>query len=201
MSQTQETTGLRNDARSDSKSGSEHSDQNIESVVALHRREWETVSQSQRRVERIGQLLGRPAFLGALLAAVSAWLLCNGFARVFGVAPSDPPPFAWLHLAMTFTALLTTAIVLIAQTRQTRFEQHYAHLDLQVNLLTEQKVTKLIHLLEELRRDLPMVRDRHDPQAQALQEQTDPVRLMSAIDEVGLTSVAETVPGKADDSR
>jgi uncharacterized membrane protein len=38
-----------------------------------------------------------------------------------------------------------------------------AHLDLQINLLTEQKVTKLIRLLEELRADMPGVRTRHDP--------------------------------------
>ena len=63
--------------------------------------------------------------------------------------------------------------------------------DLQVNLLTEQKVTKLIHLLEELRRDLPIVRDRHDPQATAMQEGADTDEVVSALREVGLTSDAE----------
>ena len=58
----------------------------------------------------------------------------------------------------------------------------------QVNLLTEQKVTKLIHLIEELRRDMPMVRDRHDPQSKALQERTDPLKVLSAIEERGLTA-------------
>ena len=57
-------------------------------------------------------------------------------------------------------ALVTTTIVLIAQNRQSRLEQQHTHLGLQVNLLTEQKVTKLIHLIEELRKDMPMVRDR-----------------------------------------
>jgi uncharacterized membrane protein len=85
-------------------------------------------------------------------------------------------------------ALVTTTVVLIAQNRQTRFEQQRAHLDLQVNLLTEQKVTKVIHLLEELRRDLPMVKDRHDPQAAGMQERADTAQLASALDQVGLTN-------------
>jgi uncharacterized membrane protein len=76
---------------------------------------------------------------------------------------------------------------LIAQNQQATLEQQRAHLDLQVNLLTEQKVTKLIHLLEELRRDLPMVHDRHVPQAAAMQERADAGQMASAIENVGLT--------------
>jgi uncharacterized membrane protein len=85
-------------------------------------------------------------------------------------------------------ALITTTIVLIAQNRQTKREQQHAHLDLQVNMLTEQKVTKLIHLMEELRRDLPMVRDRHDAQAMVMQEWADTAQVLTAIEEGGLTT-------------
>ena len=87
-------------------------------------------------------------------------------------------------------ALLMTAIVLIAQNRQTKLEQQHTHLGLQVNLLTEQKVTKLIHLLEELRRDLPMVHDRHDPQVAVLRESPDASEMLSAIAQGGLTDAA-----------
>lgn len=48
-----------------------------------------------------------------------------------------------------------------------------AHLDLKVTLLTGQKAAKLIDLLEELRRDLPNVRNRHDPEAAAHQGHTE----------------------------
>jgi uncharacterized membrane protein len=85
-------------------------------------------------------------------------------------------------------------VVLIAQNREAKLEKQRAHLDLQVNLLTEQKVTKLIHLLEELRRDLPMVRDRHDPEAAVLQQRTDTAQVLSAIEDFG---VANEVKGAA----
>jgi len=172
-------------ADADSLSG--HIDQNIESIVAMQRREWESVSLSQRRVERLGRFIGRPAYLIALLVMVAAWVVYNSTAAKWGRKPFDAPPFEMLDGILSLVALITTTIVLIAQNRQAKLEQQHTHLALQVNLLTEQKVTKLIHLIEELRRDLPMVKDRHDPQATALQERADTARVASAIEEVGLT--------------
>lgn len=160
-------------------------------MVALQRREWDSTSASQRRFERISRLFARPAYLMGILLFSLAWIACNAIGAQFGVTPFDPPPFQWLELLLSFVALVTTTVVLIAQNRQARFEQQRAHLDLQVNLLTEQKVTKVIHLLEELRRDLPMVKDRHDPQAHEMQKRADTAQLASALDEVGLTSDPE----------
>jgi uncharacterized membrane protein len=86
---------------------------------------------------------------------------------------------------LTFAAVLTTTVVLIVQDRLTRMETQRSQLVLQLNLLTEQKVTKVIHLLEELRRDLPMVKDRHDPEAAALQQRTDTAHVLVALQTVG----------------
>jgi uncharacterized membrane protein len=170
---------------------SDHIDQNIESVVALRRREWQQTTPSQRRVERISRLVGRPAYLVGILVFVILWISVNVAARNLGRWTFDPPPFSILQGLLTLVALLTTTIVLIAQNRQTKLEQQHEHLDLQVNLLTEQKVSKLILLVEELRRDLPMVKDRHDPQAMAMQEAADTTQVLSAIQEVGLTNHME----------
>jgi uncharacterized membrane protein len=180
----------------DADSLSQHIDQNIEGVVALERREWESVSPSQRRVERISRFIGRPVYLVALLCVVAVWMAFNATARMWGLRPVDPPPFEMLNTATSLVALVTTTIVLIAQNRQAKLEQQHSHLDLQVNLLTEQKVTKLIHLIEELRRDLPMVRDRHDPQSAALQERTDTAQVVSKLEEGGLTQDSAASPAK-----
>jgi uncharacterized membrane protein len=164
---------------------SEHIDQNIESIVALQKREWESVGIAQRRVERVGRFLGRPFYLVALLSVVAVWVSLNliGWARIGW----DPPPFELLDGVMTLISLVTTTIILIAQNRQVKLEQQHTHLILQVSLLTEQKVTKLINLLEELRRDMPMVKDRHDAHADALQESADSARVLAALQEGGAT--------------
>src|SRR3984893_5424014 len=178
--------GLSDSAKGAASSLSDHIDQNIETMAALQRRETEMASASQRLVERMSRFIGRPVYLLGVVVFVVAWVATN-LGTPFGMASFDPPPFEMLDGILTFSALVTTTIVLIAQNRQARQEQQHRHLDLQLSLLTEQKVTKLIHLVEELRRDLPMVKDRDDPQATVLQEAADTAAVISAIDEIGLT--------------
>jgi len=84
---------------------------------------------------------------------------------------------------VSLAALLTATVVLINQNRLAKLEEQRAHLDLQVNLFTEQKVTKLISLMEELRRDLPGVNDRLDLKASALEQPTDPTAVLAALNE------------------
>ncbi len=95
-------------------------------------------------------------------------------------------------MLLTVAALATSTIVLITQQRQARLESQRAHLDLQVNLLTEQKVTKIIDLIEELRRDLPMVQDRDDPESAVLQKRTNTTQVLSALEDIGIRSKTGT---------
>jgi uncharacterized membrane protein len=165
----------------------DHIAQNIEAVVALQRREWDTVPPAQRRLERISRLVARPLYLVGILGFVLVWMGANEVISLAGGTPFDPLPYQLLEFLLSLVSLITMTVVLIAQNRQTRLEQQWAHLDLQVNLLTEQKVTKLIHLLEELRRDLPIVEDRHDAQAAALQQPATTADVVSALEKGGIT--------------
>lgn len=158
--------------------------QNIESILAFYTREEKKISHSQRALESISSFLGQPFFLGSILLFVALWMLVNIFAPYLGLAAFDPAPFFHgLQGVVGLGALLMATVVLIKQNRSAKLEEQRAHLDLQVNLLTEQKVTKIINLMEELRRDLPMVKDRHDAEAAAFQQPTDPHVVLAALDE------------------
>ena len=85
---------------------------------------------------------------------------------------------------MGLSALLTTIIVLITQSRQGKLAEQRAQLGLQLNLLAEQKIAKLIALVEELRRDLPEVHDRHDAEATAMEQSTHPHAILDALETV-----------------
>jgi uncharacterized membrane protein len=50
--------------------------------------------------------------------------------------------------------------------------------------LSEQKTAKVIELLEEFRRDNPLVRDRVDQEADAMAQPSDPQRVLDAIKEI-----------------
>ena len=157
--------------------------QNIVAILELDKREEENVSRPQRLVEAISGFVGQPIFLGCTIVFVALWIIVNVMAYRLGLPQFDPPPFFWLDGIVGLGALLTTTVVLIKQNRLAHFEEQRAHLALQVNLLTEQKTTKLIHLIEELRRDLPMVRDRHDPESEALKQPTIPHQVLATMEE------------------
>jgi uncharacterized membrane protein len=171
----------------------EHLDENIERVLEVQKREWEQRSPAQRRVEAISRIIGRPASLLVLLLFVFVWILVNhALAR-----PFDPYPYGLLDGVLTLGALLSTTVVLIAQTQQTRLEQQHTHIALQINLLTEQKVSKIIALLEELRGDLPVAKDRFDPQAASLKQGSDAVEVLTAIEAGGLLEPRSEDPAAA----
>jgi uncharacterized membrane protein len=158
--------------------------QNIEAVLDFYSREYQKISSSQRILERISHFLGQPIFLGIILFFVAFWILANVALRQFGMAEFDPEPYFWLQGVVGLGALLTATVVLSKQNRLTKLEEQRAHLDLKVMLLTEQKTAKLINLLEELRRDLPNVRNRHDPEAAELQQSMNPELVRGALNEV-----------------
>jgi uncharacterized membrane protein len=166
----------------------EHISQNIADIVELQQRETAGLGQAQRRLELIGRFIARPRYFVALFVLVGGWIAFNLSAPRWGLQQIDAAPFPWLQGVLTFVALLTSTVVLIAQRRQAKLSEQHAHLDLQINLLTEQKVTKVIHLIEELRGDLPMVQDREDPHASALKEKTDAAQVLSVLKTTDLGS-------------
>jgi len=80
---------------------------------------------------------------------------------------------------------------LIQQGRQEKLAEQRTQLSLQLSLLSEQKIAKLIALVEELRRDLPSVQDRIDPEAEVMQQATDPQQVLEVLEEVLIEELLE----------
>ena len=156
--------------------------QDVESVASIRARAEQRLDKHQRMMEVLTAALGRPRTVYVTLSIVVGWVAFNLVPpKLFGWQRIDPPPFFWLQGMVALSALLMTTLVLITANRQTRNAEERSHLDLQVNLLAEHKVAKLIALVEELRRDLPMVRDRIDREADAMQEAVDPNAMIEAL--------------------
>jgi len=154
---------------------------NIESIAQLQAEAERTTSNRQLLIERIAAFVGRPWTVIVLICGAAVWITLNEYLAHTGRAPIDEPPFFWLQGTLSLFAALVTTMVLVAQTRQRREAERRAHLELHVNLLAEQKATKIIGLLEELRRDMPQVHDRVDPEAEAFQEEIDPKAVDDAL--------------------
>jgi uncharacterized membrane protein len=113
---------------------------------------------------------------------VAGWLLLNVFLPQWGLPQFDSAPFDLLQLVLGIIALPMTIAILIKQERQEKLAEQRAQLSLQLNLLTEQKIAKLIALVEELRADIPDVKDRYDPEVEEMQQAADPQVVMNVLE-------------------
>ena len=156
--------------------------ENLEKVSQFAQREDAKRTILQRAIERVSLFFGEPRFLLTFLSTSVAWIVSDVSLHHLGYRYFDEPPFPLLQGIVTFIGVLITMAVLVRQNRLARVEEDRAHLELQVNLLAEQKTTKIIMLLEELRRDLPNVHDRHDQHAETLQAATNPDAVLDAIE-------------------
>jgi uncharacterized membrane protein len=173
---------------------------NIEAIVALHTSAERNVPRHQRVLETATTFLGRPAFLYISLLVVALWILPNVLPHL-GLPQFDPPPFDLLQLSLGIISLPMTIAVLIKQDRQEKLAEQRAQLSLQLNLLSEQKIAKLIALIEELRRDLPDVRNRYDPEAEVMKEAADPEMVMDTLEKSLAEELAELQKQEASDGQ
>jgi uncharacterized membrane protein len=155
-----------------------------ERIFSIRERAQGRLTPEQRLIELLTARLGRPVTVVVILAGVTVWILWNSFRRLMGAHAIDPPPFFWLQGAIGLGALVMTTMILITQNRQNREAEDRGHLDLEVNLWAEQKITKLIELIEELRVDLPDVRNRIDREAEAMKQPVDPHRVLEALERI-----------------
>ena len=171
--------------RRSSDSEGDQINQNIDAIVEFYAREELKISGPQRMLERISSFNAKPVYLALIMLLAVLWMLTNRALSQLGMPQLDPAPYFWLQGVVGLGALLTATVVVSKQERFAKLAQQREHLDLKVTLLTEQKVAKLIDLLEELRRDLPNVSNRHDPGAIALQHSMNASEVLAALDERG----------------
>lgn len=153
-----------------------------ERIFSIRERAQGRLTPEQRLIERLTARLGRPVTVVVILTVVSVWILWNSVGRLMGAHAVDPPPFFWLQGAVGLSALVMATMILITQNRQNREAEDRAHLDLEVNLWAEQKITKIIELIEELRIDLPDVRNRIDREVEAMKQPVDPHLVLAALE-------------------
>jgi len=156
-------------------------DQDIETIVEMRIHAERGVGHHQRIIEKVTNNIGRPQSVYLILLLVILWVMINTFHSKLGLPSFDGPPYNLLQGIIGLSALLMTTVVLITQNRQEKLSEQRRHLDLQINLLTERKVSKLIALLEDLRHDIPTVENRYDPEAQAMKESVDPHSALTSL--------------------
>ncbi|MDJ0691107.1 MAG: DUF1003 domain-containing protein [Xenococcaceae cyanobacterium MO_188.B32] len=154
---------------------------NIETIIGFQAKQEQKLPMRERIIEKIAAFFGKSEFLYLQLLFFISWSMCSHLAPQ--LLPFGLPQFDLQEMGIDIAALLIATGVLVQQSRQDKLAEQRSHLILQINLLTEQKIAKLIELMEELRIDLPNIRDRHDWEAQIMQQATDPQIVLNILQE------------------
>jgi uncharacterized membrane protein len=173
-----------------------HIEETVRLIAELHANHHQNATPAQRLTNRLAGVLARPAVMVVLTIVVLGWIGANVLAAPFGFNAIDPPPFQWVAMIASLLSLYLVVLILASQRHADELAQYRAQLTLELALLSQQKTTKVIQLLEEARRDNPFVRDRVDPEAESLAQPADVQTVFEAIKETH--AEAEQTDGAAE---
>lgn len=109
-------------------------------------------------------------FLNAIFFTV--WILIN-VGAVPGITPFDPFPFIFLTFVVSLEAIFLSTIVLINQNRQSITDDLRQEVDLNVNLVAEEEITKILKLMTRLYRHMGISSD-NDPELRRMMQPLRP---------------------------
>jgi len=118
---------------------------NIDAVMKLEQEALRDRTAADRISDAIANFVGSIPFVALHVIWFAIWAAVN--CGAFG--PSwkfDPYPFALLCMLVSLEGVLLSTFVLIKQNRMGRHAEQRNHLDLQINLLAEKEVTKVLQL-------------------------------------------------------
>ena len=159
----------------------EHIEHTVQAIATLHEAHEKRATPLQRLVDQMTAIVARPAFVGVVTVVVVAWIAGNLLLQSLFGWRIDPPDFPVLHGAGELSAIYITALILMSQRRRDELCELREQLTLELAIMTELKVAKLIALNEEMRRDNPQLHDRVDPQADAMAKPADPTAVLDAL--------------------
>jgi len=101
---------------------------------------------ADRIADRITYLMGSMPFLIANLIWFVVWITIN-LGLIPGVEPFEPFPFGLLTMIVSLEAIVLAIAVLISQNRAGKIADLREEIDLQVNILAERELTKVIEMM------------------------------------------------------
>ena len=154
---------------------------NVEIVAELERAGDAQRSPTDRLADVISRFVGSMTFVYIHVVWFGAWIVLNTFPILPANWRIDPFPFTFLTFVVSLEAIFLSTFILISQNHEERLAQRRNHLDLQINLLSEQENSQILKMLESIERHLGI---REAPAVHPMTEPTKPDELVSQIEDV-----------------
>ena len=168
--------------RSDQAAATQLAQDNIDAICALEQEALARRTLSDRTSDAIANFVGSIPFVVVHLVWFVVWVAIN-VGWLFGKLKFDPYPFALLCMLVSLEGVLLSTFVLIKQNRMSQRADQRAHLDLQINLLSEREVTKILQLQRLICDRLQIEEGVHDTEAVELSNITAVDTIARQLDE------------------
>ncbi|MDQ6760929.1 MAG: DUF1003 domain-containing protein [Acidobacteriota bacterium] len=145
--------------------------ENIATIARMEERFLETRSTKERAGDAIGSFVGTMTFVLLHLVWFGVWILINA-KMIPGLPAFDPYPFIFLSMVVSLEGVLLSTFVLMKQNRMSKRADERAHLDLQINLLAEKEVTKILQLVQVLCSHMGLDKEARDAEVAELSQNT-----------------------------
>ncbi len=160
---------------------SDSAKKNVETIALLEQQIHGRRSRVEKIGDRIARYFGSSWFIAAHAVFYTAWVVANA-GIVPGVGAFDPYPFPFLGFVVGIEFIFLTSFVLMNQNLQSKRQEHWGHLTLQVALLTEQEVTKSMQMLHLICRHLKLEKPSTDEESKDLAQPTPLSELVEEIE-------------------
>ena len=159
----------------------EHIAETIEEIVRLENRDRRYMGFSDSLASMITAFSGSMLYVWLHVAWFAIWIVVNISLLVF--EPFDPYPFGLLTMVVSLEAIFLSTFVLITQNRQAIAADRRSKVDLQINMIAEREITKLMDMVQHLHEHVGQGMPNHDAEFAQMQERTPVSKLADAIDE------------------
>jgi uncharacterized membrane protein len=161
---------------------------NIAAISEMQRKDVATRKPQERISDSITRFSGSTVFVYIHIVWFGLWVLLNvNLIHLPYVSEFDPFPFGLLTMIVSLEAIFLSTFVLISQNRMSAMSEKRAELDLQVNMLAEQKAAKTLELLEHIAKQLDAVYDRFnyktDPEIEVLKVSPKPHEVLQVMED------------------
>jgi uncharacterized membrane protein len=152
---------------------------NIHALLERRRSEENRRTPQQRLADAITRFTGSMKFVYIHLVLFGLWIVVN---LPWSPLPKFDPTYVVLAMFASVEAIFLSTFVLISQNRMAEQADKRADLDLQVSLLAEHEITRLITLVRAIAARVE-VEESKDPELTELQRDVAPERVLDVMEE------------------
>ncbi|RYZ11796.1 MAG: DUF1003 domain-containing protein [Comamonadaceae bacterium] len=155
-------------------------ERNIQALIERRRSERRSTGLQEKVADAITRFAGSMPFVYLHLALYGGWIVVNLGWTPF---PKFDPTFVVLAMAASVEAIFISTFVMISQNRMAVLADQRADLDLQISLLSEHEITRLVMLVTDIARHLELP-SAQDPSLNALAKDIAPERVLDQMQKV-----------------